>query len=406
MSYAVRDDRVSLTSQSWSLHTLGELPGVEMVTYGVVRAGTHVPGGVPLLQAGDIVDGAITQSAPLRIAKQIHDKNPRTCLTRGDLVIVLVGRIGDAAVVGEEQAGWNTARSVGVVRFTADGRAYGIDTWLRGWLRTPAALEWFNRNAAGSAHATLRVSHLRQLPVPLPPLDRRRHILHGIDLIEQRRNLNTQIAARAIELADAHFIRSTRRHANMPGCALTDVAEVISGTRWVPSAGPGAAVAWVAPAEVLQSSLPHLDRTARTMSVPERAVCDPGSVLVAPRPGEVKAVISRIPVVPGRGAVALRTEKDLDGLWLLHELRSRSRRLGEAMQGTQAREMSVKALSRLVVFWPGAEVRQSFARIALPLHDRAYVALKENRVLDEVIATEMSDGAKGSLPSRLGQVKE
>ena len=369
------------------------MPGVAAVTYGVVRAGRHDPQGVPLLQAGDIVDGTIVQIDPARIAGHIHAENPRTWLERGNLVIVLVGRIGDSALVGEDQAGWNTARSVGVVRFTEVGRAWEVDEWLRRWLKAPEAREWLNRHAPGSAHATLPVSALRKLPVLLPPLDRRRHLLHGIDLIEQRRHLNTQLAARAVELADAHFERSRLRHANAFSRSLAEVAAVINGAALPKTAtGQDASIAWVAPAEVLRSLAPYLDRTTRTIHAPKHQACAPGVVLIAPRPGEVKAVMSRIPVAPGRGTAALRAANDVDGLWLLHELRSRSRDLGAITQGAQAREISVKALSRLKVSWPDTEVRRSFARVASLLHDRAYAALKENHVLGELISTDLSEG--------------
>lgn len=393
MSRPARNDPAGLQSQSWSLYKLDDLPGVAAVTYGVVRAGRHDPEGVPLLQVRDIVDGTIVQTDPARIDEHIHAENRRTWLERGDLVVVLVGRIGDSALVREDQTGWNAARSVGVVRFTDDGRAWGVDAWLRRWLKAPEAREWFNRFAPGSTHATLPVSALRQLPVLLPPLDRRRHLLHGIDLMEQRRHLNTQLAAHAVELADALFERSSPHYADASPRLLAEVAEVINGVvQPKTTTGQDASVAWVAPAEVLQSFAPYLDRTARTVSAPEDAACAPGVVLVAPRPGEVKAVMSRIPVVPGRGTAALRAGNDRDGLWLLHELRSRSRDLGAIVQGAQAREISVRALSRLKVCWPDAEVRHSFARVAWPLHDRAYAALKENHVLDKLISTDLSEG--------------
>ena len=393
MSPPARDDQARLQSQTWSLYELGDLPGVAAVTYGVVRAGGYDPQGVPLLQVGDIVDGTIVQTDPARIAGHIHAENRRTWLERGDLVIVLVGRIGDSALVREDQAGWNAARSVGVVRFTEVGHAWGVDVWLRRWLKAPEAREWLNRYAPGSAHATLSVSALKKLPVLLPPLDRRRHLLHGIDLIEQRRHLNTQLAARAVELADTHFERSILRHAYASRRPFAEVAAVTNGVSLPKTTtSQDAYIAWAAPAEVLQSLAPYLDRTARTMPAPEHAACAPGVVLIAPRPGEVKAVMSRIPVVPGRGIAALRAGNDVDGLWLLHELRSRSRDLGAITQGAQAREISVKALSRLKVSWPDTEVRRNFARVASLLHDRAYAALKENHVLSELISTDLSEG--------------
>ena len=227
MSRPARDGQARLQSQTWSLYKLGDLPGVAAVTYGVVDTGRHDPQGIRCCRR-DIVDGTIARR-PCADRRAYPRRKPRTWLSRDDLVIVLVGRIGDSALVGEDQAGWNAARSVGVVRFTEVGRAWGVNAWLRRWLKAPEALEWLNRHAPGSAHATLPVSALKKLPVLLPPLDRRRHLLHGIDLIEQRRHLNTQIAAHAIDLADAHFERSCLRHASPSRRPLAEVAAVISG---------------------------------------------------------------------------------------------------------------------------------------------------------------------------------
>lgn len=397
--------QASTESRDWPKYPLCELPGVAMVTYGVVNAVKHFPNGVPLLRAGDIVAGAIANDDLLRIAEGVHAVNRRSWLDAGDVVVVLVGRVGDAASVGHEQAGWNIARSVGVVKFTAEGRFDQVATWLRGWLKTPTAREWCVRNASGgSAHATLSVAALKRLPVPLPPLERRLRLIEMIDAMERRRRLNTTIAAQAVELADLHFTRALMRHGRMGRTLpLADAAKVVNGIPRNKTAGSGISVGWVAPGEILQCFAPYLDHTAQTAQVAESTACVPGVVLLAPRVREVKTVISRIPVVPGRGAVALRTMSDADNLWLFHEMRSRTRELADAVQGTQGREMSVRALACLKISWPDPDVRQVFGEIASSLHDRAYLALRENGILDEVIASEMSVGAP--VPGRTGSAR-
>ncbi len=389
-----------LVSQTWGRYPLGGLPGVASVTYGVVRPGPHHPGGVPLLQAGDIVDGVLDQGEPRMIDTAVHDRHQRTSLVPGDLVVVLVGRIGDTAVVGPAQYGWNVARSVGVVRFTGAGQDHGISTWLHWWMKTPEARALCAEGSAGSAHSTLSISSLAQLPVPLPPLDVRMHLLHTMRLVEQRIAQNTRIAACAMDLADAHFAGFVQECEDATGWdrALADVGVVMGGMRRsdvTEDVDDGVAAAWVAPAEVLQHRLAHLDRTDQTTWAPSWAVCPPGSLLVAPRPGGVETVVSRIPVVPGRGMLAICTAGEMDRMWLLHELRSRSKELVATAQGQQGREMSRKALSRLTLSWPDASgVREPFARIAVPLHERAEAALGENRALEKLITSLLTETAE------------
>ncbi|MFJ1614010.1 hypothetical protein ACIODT_25100 [Streptomyces sp. NPDC088251] len=375
------------------MYPLGDLPGVASVTYGVVSPGPHEPGGVALLRAGDIAGGTVDRSNPMRISGEVHERHIRTALTPGDLVVVLVGRIGDAAVVGEELAGWNAARSVGIITFTDEGRAHGIGRWLLWWLRMPEARDWCAAHSAGSAHSTLSISTLRQLNVPLPPPEPRNRLLRTMSLVEQRIAINARIAGCAVELADLHFTRSEQGGGGLSRCAVSDVSDVINGVlrEKSPETAGTEGVAWAAPSEVLQSPLPHVDRTSqRTWTHPD-AVCAPGVLLIAPRPGEVKTVVSGIPVVPGRGLLALRTADETDRMWMLHALRSRSHELVSTAQGAQAREMRLKAFSRWNVPWPGSAVRRSFARIAGPLHERACAAVSENRALEALIAAELAE---------------
>lgn len=222
-------------------------------------------------------------------------------------------------------------------------------------------------------------------------------------LVERRIALNTQIAACAMDLADAHFARYLEKNKDVtrPAAAIADVGEVVGGMRRSDAIEGGVSVAWAAPAEVLRHKLAHLDRTDQTTLAPPHAVCAPGTILVAPRPGGVEAVVSRIPLVPGRGMLALRIEREADRMWLLHELRSRSKELVSTAQGQQGREMSRKAFSRFTVSWPDSpHVREPFARIAVPLHERADAALEENRALEALITTELTQMAEQSKGKR------
>ncbi|MFE9648982.1 restriction endonuclease subunit S [Streptomyces sp. NPDC006365] len=288
---------------------------------------------------------------------------------------------------------------MGVVRFTETGQQYGISTWLKWWLKTPEARARCSESSAGSAHSTLTIATLTQLPVPMPPLDLRTRLLRTMRLIERRMMLNTRIAACAMELADAHFARCLEEHkdATRPVAAIGDVGEVVGGMRRSDVFEGGNPVAWAAPAEVLRHRLAHLDRTDQTTWALRHAVCAAGTILVAPRPGGVETVVSRIPLVPGRGTLAVRIEREADRMWLLHELRSRSKELVSTAQGQQGREMSRKAFTRFTVSWPDSiHVREPFARVAAPLHERAAMALDENRVLEALITTELTRMAEQS----------
>ncbi|MER5782828.1 hypothetical protein ABT104_14065 [Streptomyces mobaraensis] len=388
-----RTEDTGKSESGWITAELSELPGVESVSYGVVRPGRHDPLGVPMVRAGDIIEGAVNDSDLARIAQSVDRQNRRTALRPEDLLVVLVGRIGDTAVAEPQHQGWNVARSVAIIRFTPDGLADGTSTWIRWWLGTSQARDRLRARSAGAEHATLPLADLKQLPVSLPPCHLRDRVVHTMKLAERKTALNTRIAARAIELADAYFSRFAHNDgkALRTGVPVADVCQVTSGIARVGADMGGEAIAWAAPREVLNSRTAHLDRTAEITWAPHGTACDPGTLLVAPRPGEVRTVEAVIPVIPGRGMLAIRTENETDRVWLLHELRSNAGELTAATQGEQARAMSRKKFSKFPLFWPAEGLREQFTRIASPLHARALAALKENHALQELVVSEMTD---------------
>ncbi|MFJ9647476.1 hypothetical protein [Streptomyces sp. NPDC101206] len=391
------DREAEFDAPGWNTWRLAEVPGVESVSYGVVSPGRHDPEGIPMIRAGDIANGVVGEGNLARIAPAVALKNRRTSLRRNDLLVVLVGRLGDTAVARPHHHDWNVARSVAVIRFTPDGLADGIDTWIRWWLGTDRARDLLRARSAGAEHATLPLGDLKQLPVSLPPDHLRADILRTMDLAERKMALNTRIAAHATELADAYFSRFAVAHAHtlIRKVPVDEVSRVIGGVPRGSVLEGGEPLAWVSPKEVLNSRTAHLDRTTETTWGPLDAACEPGALLVAPRPGEVRTVVTAIPVVPGRGMLAVGTESEADRMWLLHVLRAKRETLVTTAQGEQARAMSRKAFSKFPLCWPDVVVREQFASLALPLHARILVALRENHALQELVVSEMTGHPEG-----------
>ncbi|MEU7132087.1 hypothetical protein [Streptomyces sp. NPDC046261] len=370
--------------RGWEWSTLEELPGVEVVGYGVNRPGRHEDSGIPMLRAGDIEGGRVRAAAQVLISRAVEEAHARTRLRCGDVVVVLVGRVGEAAVIKAHQAAWNVARSVAVVRCSDPGLA----EWLRVWLAMPPARAWCAENASGTVQQTLSLAALRRMPVPLPPVERRDLILYAVRTIEDKLDVNERIAKDAVALAGAHFAAMAKERQLWDKRSFNDVAQARTGVAAKPASltVEGAGTAWLAPADVLQNPLPYLDRTEKALGGDPGHVCAPGSVLVVAKAGEVQAAINQVPVVAGRGVLALRPAETVDRWWLLHEIRSRSAELSSLAQGTQARELSARAFLPAPVCWPPAELRHRFASLAEALYDRALEASRQNCTLKELSA--------------------
>lgn len=397
------DERLRLLPPQWDVVPLGELRSVQLIGYGITRPGQHTQGGVGMIRAADVQDGQLRSNEPRRIDPRVHEENPRSQLEAGDVVVVLVGRVGQAAVVTEEFRHWNASRTVGIIRADEPGEA----AWLRLWLGSPEVREWCAQQATGSTlHRTLSLAALRTLPVPVPPVESRRALLGAMRLLEAKESTNARIAECATELADAQFavlVGHGEQWAEVPIGTLT---ELHAGASPRPRPDENdmstlGGIDFVAPADVLQSQVPYLYRTEHQLVPPQEVrVMEPHSLLVASRGEGVRAVMNDVPVVPGRGVLVMRPASVTDAHWLLHDIRLRSVELAATAHGSAGRELSRSAFGATTVRWPPQEVRERFARLAHRLHARARVAQTENEKLCGLRGQILDSFLTGSFPGK------
>ncbi|MFH9769299.1 hypothetical protein ACH4N4_07380 [Streptomyces microflavus] len=404
MSPDLLEERLSRLPRGWRVAPFEQLPGVQHIRYGITRPGAHEDDGVGLVRASDIQEGRLHSEEPRRISPRTHEAHARSEVRVGDLLVVLVGRVGEAALVTEEYHGWNIARTVAVIRTTGPDEA----AWLRLWLSSSYVRDWCARRATGSTlQRTLNLKDLRGLPVPLPTAEARTALLRTVRAVEEKTEVNRRIAECAMSLTDSLFAVEVKDRATWPEQSFGALTHLRMGHQSRPredSPHPSTPFAeggmpFLSPADVLRKGLPYVSGTDIWMVSPdEEAVSNPQSLLLAAREDGVHAVLNEVPVVPGRGVLALHAETLADTYWLLHEVRFRSRELTAAAQGPGGRELSRKALAATVLHWPPLSVRERFAQVAGRLHTRAKDALAENVLLSELrgsLLDRFLDGAIG-----------
>ncbi|MEK6287885.1 MAG: restriction endonuclease subunit S [Acidobacteriota bacterium] len=176
------------------------------ISYGIVQPGSPVSGGVPIVRVGDVRNGRIATSDPLRVAPAIEASYSRTRLSGGELLLTLVGTVGETAVVPESLKGWNTARAVAVIPVRKDVGAY----WVQMALRAPGVRAIIDSRLNTTVQATLNLGDVAQLPIVLPPLREREAIAHILgtldDKIELNRRMNETLEAMARTLFKSWFV--------------------------------------------------------------------------------------------------------------------------------------------------------------------------------------------------------
>ncbi len=157
------DAGVEELPSDWDVVTLGDLFTEDRgIAVGVMYPGDHAPDGVPLIKAGDLNGNIINPQPDFRISKDKHQEYRRTALEGGELLMTLVGNVGQCAVVPPRMAGWNTARAVAVMRLADPSETHFVQQCLLSRPLQHLMDVWCNT----TVQATLNLKEIRQLPLP------------------------------------------------------------------------------------------------------------------------------------------------------------------------------------------------------------------------------------------------
>src|SRR5437588_35204 len=107
---------LSLLPSGWDYEPLSSLVDTTRgISYGIVQPGSHSGSGVPIVRVNNLKQGRINTGDVLRVDAAIESKYQRTRLRGGEVLLSLVGSLGECAVVPRDLAGWNVARAVAVI---------------------------------------------------------------------------------------------------------------------------------------------------------------------------------------------------------------------------------------------------------------------------------------------------
>lgn len=208
------------------------------VSYGIVQPGSDAIEGVPIVRAGDIRNGVIDQSAPLRVDPPVSDRHGRTILLGGELLYSVVGSVGETAIVPPGLAGWNVARAVAVLK------PDGVSTrWLHYALQSPDVRRQVDSFLNTTVQPTLNLTDLKRVTVPAFPLAEQFAIADVLGALDDKIAANTLLTARADELMHQTY-RSATSTNTVP---LSATAEFINGKAFTKGAsGTGRVVVRIA----------------------------------------------------------------------------------------------------------------------------------------------------------------
>jgi type I restriction enzyme S subunit len=177
---------------SWSLASFESLTSAP-ICYGIVQAGPHHPGGVPVAMIRNLESG---------LTGDLHRTNPnidagysRSRVRENDVLVSIKGTIGRVAVTPKGFTG-NISRDVARLR---PGKRVSSDflAWL---LATQAGQNLLSQAIVGTTRAEVSIGALQKLEIPTPTLSEQRRITSIAKAIEHRIETEEDLAEKLITL--------------------------------------------------------------------------------------------------------------------------------------------------------------------------------------------------------------
>ena len=201
----------------WTFSVLENCAQKGSISYGVVQPGMAVADGVPMIRVNNFKEMRIDLSDVMRIAPQIESKYARTRLAGGEVLLTLVGSVGQVAIVPTTMAGFNVARAVAVIH----PLSHIEPEWIGLCLRSPLSQHILGSRANTTVQTTINLKDVRALPIPIPPEKERRQITEMLTKLDDRIALlrETNITLEAIAQAQfkSWFVDFDPVHAKLEG---------------------------------------------------------------------------------------------------------------------------------------------------------------------------------------------
>lgn len=155
------------------------------LAYGVLKPGSNIKDGVPVVRIQDIRGNRLNFDGLYKISAELHKEFRRTKLNEGDLIISLVGTIGKTFVVPTSLHGANVTRAFGVI-----GVKKGVSPeYVTQWLNSDFSQQWIQDQSQGNAQKVLNLGALKQFPLLLPHLPEQKKIaaiLSSVDKVIEK----------------------------------------------------------------------------------------------------------------------------------------------------------------------------------------------------------------------------
>ena len=158
------------------------------ITYGVVKLGAPVVGGVSTLRSSNVRHLRFDLEGLKSISPNIANEYRRTFLQGGEILVTVRGTLGGVVFVSSSFAGYNISREVAMIALVLPY----IAPCLAFFIGSPPIQNWMMRSTKGIAYTGINIETLKEMPLPLPPLTEQEQIVAEV---ERRLSVISQLEA-------------------------------------------------------------------------------------------------------------------------------------------------------------------------------------------------------------------
>lgn len=134
------------------------------IAYGIVQPGKPVDHGIPMIRVNNFDHGRIELSNIIQVSPEIEEKYSRTRLQGNEILLTLVGSVGQTALVDENMNNYNVARAVAVIPIKS-----GINrNWVKYYLDSNVYQQYFKEELNTTVQATLNLKSVKKTQIWIP----------------------------------------------------------------------------------------------------------------------------------------------------------------------------------------------------------------------------------------------
>jgi type I restriction enzyme S subunit len=147
------------------------------ISYGIVQPGEPLEEGVAFVQTTNMSKGTFDLVNLQKTTKEIAKAYPRSTLVGGEVILGIRASIGAAFVVPESLRGCNLSR--GVARIIPS--EHMSSEYLVAYFGTGAVERYWGLSKQGSTFSEVSIETVRELSLPVPPVEEQKQIAKWID---------------------------------------------------------------------------------------------------------------------------------------------------------------------------------------------------------------------------------